>query len=316
MTKSIVTRSNMSEASLPRISVVTSCFNAEPYVEATLRSVIHQGYPNLEYIFIDAASSDGTLEIARRYADELTQIISEADSGQYHGIQKGLSLATGEVMAWLNGDDIYCPWTLRLVGHIFARFPEVDWIIGTPSYLNLSGECTRVSGVSASAYPTEYIRKGWYRPELAGYLQQESMFWRRRLWDQAGGLDLSLSYAADFDLWRRFAACSDLVPVAAPLALFRHRPGMQRSSAGAQYYQAEIERICQGLPSAPPIWRALGSRGELLRHIARMVRWRSTPVIAYSHRQQRWIKLLTPRPIGRTSLVDVVIEAALRLHET
>lgn len=297
---------------LPRISVITSCFNAEAYVEATLRSVIQQDYSNIEYIFIDGASTDGTLAVARRYESRLALLKSEPDEGQYHGIQKGLNLATGEVMAWLNGDDVYCPWTLALVGHIFANFPEVDWIVGSPSYMNVQGVCTRVSGVTASAYPREYISNGWYRPALAGYLQQESMFWRKRLWDRVGGLDLSLSYAADFDLWRRFAAHAELVAVAVPLALFRHRPGEQRSSRGAEQYEAEVSHICDRLPPPPLMWRALSSGGESLRHLCRMVRWKQTPVIAYLNQHQQWVKATSYRPIARTSLVDVLMESALR----
>jgi cellulose synthase/poly-beta-1,6-N-acetylglucosamine synthase-like glycosyltransferase len=302
----------MRTTDLPRISVVTSCFNAGQYVEATLRSVIQQDYPNLEYIFIDGASTDCTLAIARRYEAGLAMLRSERDEGQYHGIQKGLNLATGEVMAWLNGDDIYCPWTLSLVGHIFANFPEVDWIVGSPSYMNAQGVCTRISGVTASAYPREYISNGWYRPALAGYLQQESMFWRKSLWDRVGGLNLSLSYAADFDLWRRFSSYAELVAVAVPLALFRHRPGEQRSSKGAQHYEAEVTRICDTLPPPPVIWRTLSSRGESLRHLCRMARWKRTPAIAYSNQQQRWVMTTNYRPVARTSLVDVLMESALR----
>ena len=178
----------MNGIELPTISVVTSCFNAGELVEDTIRSVVQQRYPRLQYVFIDGASKDNTLEIARRYERDIAVLLSERDDGQYHGIQKGMSLATGEVMAWLNGDDIYCPWTLSVVGEIFARFPDVDWIVGTSSFMNGSGQCTRVSGNSGTAMPRDYIRNGWFRPELAGYLQQESMFWRRRLWEKAGGL--------------------------------------------------------------------------------------------------------------------------------
>jgi hypothetical protein len=301
----------MDVTNLPRISIVTSCFNAEAYVEQTLRSVIQQDYSNIEYIFIDGASTDGTLRIAHQYESRLALLKSESDEGQYHGIQKGLGHATGEIMAWLNGDDMYYPWTLALVGHIFSTFPEVDWIIGSPSYMNSHGICTRVSGVSASAYPRSYISNGWYRPALAGYLQQESMFWRKRLWDRVGGLDLSFSYAADFDLWRRFSCYAELVPVAVPLALFRLRPGEQRSSKGAQQYEAEVLHICDQLP-IPPIWQALSSHGESLRHLCRMACWKKTPVITYSNQQQRWVKTKNYRPIARTSLVDLMMESTVR----
>lgn len=302
----------MNGIELPTISVVTSCFNAGDLVEDTIRSVVQQRYPRLQYVFIDGASKDNTLEIARRYERDIAVLLSERDDGQYHGIQKGMSLATGEVMAWLNGDDIYCPWTLSVVGEIFARFPDVDWIVGTSSFMNGRGQCTRVSGNSGTAMPRDYIRNGWFRPELAGYLQQESMFWRRRLWEKVGGLDLSLGLAADFDLWRRFAEHAELHAVNVPLALFRQRPGLQRSSAGQKSYEAEVARICEGLPQPPSLWTALAGRGEQWRHICRSLIWKQAPVVAYSSKSQAWEKTVSRRPLARTSVADLAIERSLR----
>jgi hypothetical protein len=302
----------MNGIELPTISVVTSCFNAGELVEDTIRSVVQQRYPRLQYVFIDGASKDNTLEIARRYERDIAVLLSERDDGQYHGIQKGMSLATGEVMAWLNGDDIYCPWTLSVVGEIFARFPDVDWIVGTSSFMNGAGQCTRVSGNSGTAMPRDYIRNGWFRPELAGYLQQESMFWRRSLWEKVGGLDLSLSLAADFDLWRRFAEHAELHAVNVPLALFRQRPGLQRSSAGQKSYEAEVQRICQGLPQPPALWTMLSERSEQWRHVCRSLIWKRAPVVAYSSKSQSWEKLVALRPLARTSLADLALESSLR----
>lgn len=302
----------MNGIELPTISIVTSCFNAGDLVEDTIRSVVQQRYPRLQYVFIDGASKDNTLEVARRYESDIAVLLSERDDGQYHGIQKGMSLATGEVMAWLNGDDIYCPWTLSVVGEIFARFPDVDWIVGTSSFMNGRGQCTRVSGNSGTAMPRDYIRKGWFRPELAGYLQQESMFWRRSLWEAVGGLDLSLSLAADFDLWRRFAEHAELHAVNVPLALFRQRPGLQRSSAGQKSYEAEVARICERLPRPPGLWTALSGRGEQWRHVCRSLIWKRAPVVAYSSKSQAWEKTFSWRPLARTSVADLAIERSLR----
>ena len=302
----------MNGIELPSISVVTSCFNAGELVEDTIRSVVQQRYPRLQYVFIDGASKDNTFEIARRYEQDIAVLLSERDDGQYHGIQKGMALANGDVMAWLNGDDIYCPWTLSVVGEIFARFPEVDWIVGTSSFMNGAGQCTRVSGNSGTAMPREYIRNGWFRPELAGYLQQESMFWRRSLWEKVGGLDLSLSLAADFDLWRRFAEHAELHAVNIPLALFRQRPGLQRSSAGQKSYESEVARICELLPKPPGLWAALSNRGEQWRHLARSLVWKKSSVIAFAGQQQAWTRINARRPLARTSLADLLLEKSLR----
>ena len=297
---------------LPRISLVTVSYNAADYIDATLSSVLSQRYPDLEYILLDGGSRDGTMDIVARHRAGLSHVSSEPDGGQYHAIQRGLDMATGEVCAWLNADDIYLPWALSVVGEIFATFPEVDWIIGSPAYLNRLGQCTRVSGVTAPAYPRREIAAGWYRESMSGFLQQESMFWRRSLWQRVGGMDLSLKYAADFDLWRRFAEHADLVSVAVPLAAFRQRPGEQRSSAGRDHYDAEVTRVIAGQPAPALPWRLMGEAGEAPRHLMRMLRWGRAPVIAYSQAQQAWCKRVCRRPVARTSLADVLLERALR----
>lgn len=297
----------------PRISVVTACFNAGEFVEQTIESVVRQRYADLEYVFIDAASTDNTLELARAYEGRgIDKLISEPDAGQYHGIQKGMALATGEVMGWLNGDDIYCPWTLSVVSDIFASMPEVQWVVGTPSFMNGVGQCVRVSGNAGTAYPTSFIRNGWFRADLAGYLQQESMFWRRSLWEKVEGLDLSLSLAADFDLWRRFAQHAELYSVNVPFALFRQRPGQQRSSAGKARYEAEVAEICTDLPAAPGWWQWMSNRGEVARHLSRMLIWHDGPVIAYSWPEQSWTCRRALRPLARTSWADLMLERAMR----
>jgi hypothetical protein len=293
---------------LPVISVITSCFNCAPYVESTIRSVVQQEYPGeVEYIFIDAASTDQTLAIAGRYAESISVLLSEDDAGQYHGIQKGMEAASGEVMAWLNGDDVYFPWTFSIVGEIFRKYPEVEWVIGTPGYMNARGECTRISANAGTAYPREYIRNGWFRKTLAGYLQQESIFWRRSLWHKAGGLNLNLKYAADFDLWRRFAEHAELYSIAAPLALFRQRPGEQRSSTGMATYEEEVRRVCSGLQRPPRLWEALGSRGAALRNACRQLAWKRCGVIVYSAVRQEWILTQRLRPLARTSLAEALL---------
>lgn len=296
----------------PRISIVTSCFNAEETIGDTLQSVLGQQYPALEYIVVDGASRDGTLAVAQRHRAGLTTLVSEPDGGQYHGIQKGMAMASGEIMAWLNADDVYCPWTLSVVGEVFATYPQVEWLIGTPGHMNRRGQCTRVAGESAPAYPAAYVRNGWFRAQGAGYLQQESMFWRRSLWQRAGGLDLRWQLAADFELWCRFARHAELHALASPLALFRRRPGEQRSSAGLADYEREVGQICSGLPALPWTWRTLGGRSEHLRHLLRLLTWRRSPVIAWSMRDEKWQLVQALRPLAKTSWGDLSLELALR----
>lgn len=297
----------------PKISVVTSCFNAMPHVADTVRSVLAQQPPGgCEYIVVDGGSSDGTLDVLERHAPQFARLVVERDDGQYHGIQKGMALASGEVMAWLNADDLYLPWTLSLVSEVFARFPQIDWLIGTPSYMNEAGHCTRVSSLSANAYPRAFIRQGWFRPPYAGFMQQESMFWRRSLWERVGGLDLRWRLAADFDLWRRFAEHAELVSLGVPLALFRQRPGKQRSSVQEAAYMDEVARCCAGLAPPPAWWRAAAGLGERARHLARLMNWHEAPVVAWSARQQQWTFQRLRRPVARTTLAELLLEDRLR----
>lgn len=273
----------------------------EPFVAETLKSVVAQKSPHDEYIFIDGASDDRTLEIAQGYEAGIDRLISEPDEGQYDAIAKGMALATGDIMGWINADDILMPSALATVREIFESFPEVDWITGAPSFLNHAGTLVRIQG-KLPAYVRRYIANGWHQKTLGAYLQQESMFWRRSLWERAGGLNLDLKLAADFDLWTRFAQHSDLVPVDIPLAAFRERPGQQRSSIQETAYLEEVAAVCASKPPAPRLWHLIGESGLVLRNAARLLISAKGPAICYDRQAQCWVKITRRRSISRTSL--------------
>src|SRR5687767_2056706 len=115
-------------APLPRISIVTPSYNQGRFLPHTLASVLGQDYPNLEYVVIDGGSADGSADAIRGRAAELSHWVSEPDAGQYDAINKGFARTTGEVMAWLNSDDLYTPWALQVVGEVFRQLPEVQWV--------------------------------------------------------------------------------------------------------------------------------------------------------------------------------------------
>src|SRR5262245_23119456 len=117
----------------PRITVVTPNLNQARYLEACLTSVLNQGYPNLEYIVVDGGSTDGSLEIIKKYEHKLHRWISEPDEGQYHAIQKGFGYCSGEIMAWLNADDKYHDGALFVMAETFRQFPDVEWLMGFPT---------------------------------------------------------------------------------------------------------------------------------------------------------------------------------------
>ena len=290
------------------ISIVTSCYNCKQYIETTIKSVIQQDFPKLQYVIIDGASSDRTLDIIKKYREDINVLISEPDEGMYHGIEKGFNHAQGEIMAWLNGDDIYFPWTFSIVGRIFQKFPEVDWIIGLPTYINQIGQCIKVSSNAGTAYPRNYIRNGWFRSHLAGYLQQESMFWRKSLWDKAGGLNLNFRYAADFELWTRFALHAELYSVTVPLASFRKRPGEQKSSVEGDKYHNEVMEICQNLKRPPSFWDFASKRGEIIRVLCRLFIWKHCNLITYSFNEKDWVIKKMVRPLSRYSFAELLLE--------
>ena len=226
---------------LPTISIVTPNYNYAHFLEATLKSVLSQGYPKLEYIVLDYGSTDDSVDIIRRFADQLAYWQSGPNKGQYQTITEGLNRATGEVMGWLNSDDLHTPWTLHLVGRIFSAFPKIDWISTlAPLIWDYVGLCAAVGGVagfSGDAYldgvyaPGVRVSGQWVSSRRAGFIQQESTFWRKSLWQKAGGY-LSNEYgpAGDFELWGRFFEHAELVGVCAPLAGFRIQHQQQTSN--------------------------------------------------------------------------------------
>src|SRR5215204_7072646 len=146
----------MLNANLPRVSLVTPNYNYGRFIASAIESVVTQGYPNLEYIVLDDGSTDGSVEIIRRYADRLAYWETGPNRGQYRTITAGFQRATGEVFGWLNSDDMHLPWTLRAVGDIFASFPEVQWISSLRgAHWDWDGYCVALSasrGFSRQAF--------------------------------------------------------------------------------------------------------------------------------------------------------------------
>ena len=276
----------------PRISIVTPSYNQAQFLEDTLRSVLDQGYPNLEYIVIDGGSSDGSVEIIRRYADRLNYWVSEKDNGHYHAINKGFARATGEVMAWINADDKYCPWTLETVGGIFAALPQVQWLTSqTQLFWNKQGELIHAS------FAEPFARSRFLRgqnlanhPRFTHWIQQESTFWRRDLWEKAGSrVDDSLSIAGDFDLWAKFFEHTELAGTRIPLAGWRVH-GENRSDNRDVYYReagAVLARYRRQTIHHPALVRLLG---WVLRRTGRGgQRYGSrTATVFFTQELQRW----------------------------
>lgn len=218
---------------LPRISIITPSFNQGAFIEETIRSVLGQHYPDLEYIVVDGASSDETLDVLRKY-DTRLRWISERDRGQAHAINKGLQMATGDVLAFLNSDDVYEPGALIKVGRFFAAHPNAHWLTGLCRTIDLQGTEIRRP---ITLYKNFWLRLGSYRMlTLLNYISQPATFWTREAVERSGNFDESLKYAMDYDYSLRVGRNYRLWVMHDYLASFRVHPSSKAgSSANAQF---------------------------------------------------------------------------------
>ena len=297
-----VAQLNSASGEWPRIALVTPVFNSAKYIEATIRSVLAQDYPNLDYFIVDGGSTDGTLDIIRKYEDKISGWISEPDRGMYDALNKGFARTTGEIMGWISATDILQVGGLSVVGSVFRGLPEVEWITGRPTGYNDAGMTVLIDPV-----------RRWSRYRfLAGanrHIQQESTFWRRSLWERAGGrVDDSRRMWSDFELWVRFFQHAQLYPVDAFIAGFRHHPdslALQRSwecfLIGEEIIDAEVAksgawslkmlrrvtRAVKGIPKVQGLWQraVLDPLAGLLYRVPGPD-W--PPIIEFDFKSDRW----------------------------
>lgn len=183
---------------IPKISIVTPSFNQGAFLERTIRSVLDQKYPALEYMVIDGGSTDGSVDILRNHAHQLAYWVSERDGGQSEGINKGLRRATGDIVGWLNSDDTLAPGSLNRIAAIYRDDPDADLVYGHTCLIDVDDRVIkRIVAVPTNARELiRYNRNIWSQPGTT---------WRRRLQERIGLLDESLHYTMDNDFWIRAA---------------------------------------------------------------------------------------------------------------
>lgn len=224
----------------PLISIVTPSYNQGRFIEGTIRSVLLQGYPNLEYIIIDGGSTDGSLEVIRKYGKWLAYWASEPDKGQAHAINKGFQRATGQILAWLNSDDEYCMRTLHFVARHFQEQPGRELLYGDCEVIDVEGyiiDCKKE------------LQGDLSHLLMGNFIPQPSTFFHRRAWESVGGLDVKLHFALDYDLWIRMMLKGvKLRYVPLPLSQFRWHSASKSRNYLARFgieYLAILERVFQ-----------------------------------------------------------------------
>ncbi|GAB4541414.1 MAG: hypothetical protein Fur002_09800 [Anaerolineales bacterium] len=190
----------------PLVSIITPSFNQARFLPAAIESVLTQDYPNIEYIIVDGGSTDGSVEVIRRYEDKLAWWVSEKDKGQTDAINKGFNRATGDILAWLNSDDTYNAGAISAAVKYLNENPEIALVYSDCDYINEQGA---VIGKFPAAQ-TDYakLRRGYV------HIPQQTMFFRAKYWKELSPLDPSFYFAMDYDLWTRIAKRAPLKHIA------------------------------------------------------------------------------------------------------
>jgi glycosyltransferase involved in cell wall biosynthesis len=206
----------------PKISIITPSFNQARFLERTMLSVLNQNYPNLEYIVIDGGSTDGSVEILKKYESRMAYWVSEKDRGQSHALNKGFERATGEIIGWLNSDDLYCPGALRHVGEWFASHPQDDVHYGGLYLVDAEDRLTDAHW----AVPPD-VRYTYF---VGMDVHQQSLFWRRELMGRAGKIDESFHFCMDFDFVVRLMLHGRVSRTKRYLGMFREHEAAKTST--------------------------------------------------------------------------------------
>lgn len=217
----------------PRVSIITPSYNQAAYLEQTIRSVLGQDYLNIQYLISDGGSTDGSREIIQRYAPRLSWWVSEPDRGQADAINKGFAHADGEIIAWLNSDDVYAPGAVAHAVQTFESLPRAGLVYG------------RAVSITPAGRPLNDLAfDHWDVHDLAAFniLTQPAVFIRRETWERAGGLDASYHCLLDHHLWLRIAAQSEMVAVPEVWAFARHHPAA-KNVAQAEKFGQEAFRV-------------------------------------------------------------------------
>jgi glycosyltransferase involved in cell wall biosynthesis len=240
----------------PLVSIVTPSYNQAPFLEQTIRSVLEQDYPRIEYMIVDGGSTDGSVDIIQKYAigmgrvtPPITWWVSEKDSGQGEAINKGLSRAKGEIIAWINSDDYYLPNAISSAVKIFEQNPDVSLIYGDMLAVDQNSQTINVLKY------TQYSLKDLLCFQIIG---QPAVFMRREAYQKAGGLDTTFHFMLDHHLWIRIAGQGKILHVSQIWAAARYHPQAKNRRVPVEFGR-EAFRILDWMKNQPALADALKS---------------------------------------------------------
>jgi len=223
------------EIAWPKITVVTPSYNQGKFLEATLRSVILQDYPNLEFLVLDGGSSDNSVDIIKKYGASITYWHSRKDLGQADALATGFTMATGEILCWLNSDDIFLAGALMHVALVFLKHPKTRFVYGNRMVID---EHDKV--IDCHIWPFFITKYHWARGQ---YLAQECCFWKRDLYLQIGGIDRSKFFIMDYDLFFRMWGVAKFRKTSAYLGCLR----MHGETKNSKYQQVREKEFSTAL---------------------------------------------------------------------
>lgn len=231
----------------PLVSIVTPSYNQASFLETTIRSVLEQDYPFVEYFVMDGGSTDGSVDIIRKYTGQLSGWVSEKDRGQGDAINKGLARAKGGIAAWLNSDDYYLPGAISSAVKLFEQNPDVALVYADMLAVDQNGQTLNV------------LRYGQYTLEDLLCFQiigQPAVFFRREAYEKAGGLDISFHYMLDHHLWIRIARQGRILYVPQTWAVARYHPGAKNLQLAVEFPR-EAFRILDWAKGQPDLQDAM-----------------------------------------------------------
>ncbi|HTX86473.1 MAG TPA: glycosyltransferase [Candidatus Nanoarchaeia archaeon] len=282
----------------PKISMVTACYNHRNYIAETIESILAQNYPNLQYVVIDDGSTDGSWEVIKKYQNRLSHCerLEGYRKTPTIALNRGFALTDGEIMGWLNSDDILLPKSLFTIADIFRDNPGVEWFTGMATTINYASKI-----VDSRLNPKnkfDFLADNWQT------IQQESTFWKRSLWERAGGklIEDDDFGAFDTELWTRFFKYAEHYNVRAPLGAFRrgqqsqsgknpasfllpNKKYLDKMAAAADQKSKNVARLYRVFLKFAFILRAIPSRAMLKIPFFKKISYK---ILGYSFSRQSW----------------------------